>query len=164
MSSNQLLKFVLPIVATGVIGSFAVQSAETPLTAKELREVLVGLGYEVKDLSTEAGKEKYEILTKTDSFNVPMGAEISPSKSYIWLTVYLGADADTRKHRDILKQNGLVQPSQFYVTKSDKLMVALPVENRGMTPAYLKDKISKLVGDVESSATVWQAGSPPPSK
>lgn len=125
---------------------------------KQLREMLVQLGYEVTDISTEAGKEKFSVKFTTTDLNVPVGYEISPSGSYIWLTVNLG-DAPkepSAKTLELLKQNSKIQPTFFYITDSGRLMAALPVENRGVTNAVLRLRSESLTGNVGKTKDVWQ--------
>lgn len=144
----------LPVLA----GILVTQDAEKPLEPDALKTMIEGLGYEVKVLSAEAGKEKFEFLVKTDAFNVPMAAEITPSKNYIWLTANLGKSGEKANYEGLMKANGIVQPVQFYVTKSGTLMVGLPIENHGVTPAWMKKGVEKVAADVSSQASVWQNG------
>ena len=125
---------------------------------KQLREMLVQLGYEVTDISTEAGKEKYSVKFTTNDLNIPVGYEISPSGSYIWLTVNLGEAPKeaTPKCLELLKQNSKIQPTFFYITDSGRLMAALPVENRGVNNAVLRLRSESLTSNVGKTKDVWQ--------
>lgn len=127
------------------------------LDAKQLKEMLQQLGHEVKDLNTEVGKEKFEVKFTTSDLNIPMGFEISPSKSYVWLTVYLGEQPPegSPKNVALLKQNGIVQPCFFYITSKGALMMALPLDNRGITNAYLKDRSERLAENVGKTKSDW---------
>lgn len=126
------------------------------LDAAKLKGMLLGLGYEVKDLSTTVGKESFTVPAKTEGFNVPLAAEISPSKRYIWLSASLGNVKPTQKHEALLKRNGKTQPVHFWITESGLLKVGLALENRQMTPAQLKWGIDKVATDVGTSAADWQ--------
>ncbi len=161
MKSKTIFAILLPLVGTPIIGLNLLQEQNSELNAQQLREMVVGLGYEVKDLSVEAGKEKIQIDVKTEAFNIPLGVEISPSKSYVWLTASLGKDSPERKYRELLMENGKIQPSQFYLTSSNFLMIALPIENRLLTPTIIRNRIDKLAKDVSSRAATWQVGIPP---
>lgn len=141
----------LPVIAGLVVG----QDTGKPLDPAGLKSMVVGLGYEVKDIGTEPGKEKYEFVVTTEGFNVPLGVEISPSKNYIWLTANLGATKETTDYQGLMKANGIVQPCLFYVTKGGTLMIAMAVENRDVTPAWLRKGINKVAGDVSAQASVW---------
>jgi hypothetical protein len=129
-----------------------------PLDSKKLRIMLEQLGYTIKDLVTTPGSEKYEVKHKSATFDVPVGYEISPSKNFIWLTVFLGpAKSDTSvTHLALLKQNAIIQPCFFYVSSKGNLMMGVAVENRGVTNAVLRRHIDKIIADVSSTATYWQ--------
>ncbi|MBS1512057.1 MAG: hypothetical protein JST86_14510 [Bacteroidetes bacterium] len=129
----------------------------SPLTRTELREKLVQLGYTVNDLEKAEGKEKFEVVHKSASLNVPVAYEISPSTNFIWLTVFLGpATNDTAVNNKLLRENFNVQPCQFYITGTGKLMMGIAVENRGVTNAILKRHTDFIVDKVENSAYIWQ--------
>ena len=125
---------------------------------KQLREMLVQLGYEVTDIVKDAGKEKYSVKFSRDSLDIPVGYEISPSNSYIWLTVNLGSapSESSTKNFALLKQNGKVQPCQFYITESGRLMMALPVENRGVTNQVLRARSETISEQVGKTKEIWQ--------
>jgi hypothetical protein len=133
---------------------------DSQMTAAELKEMITNAGYEVKALSEEAGKEKYEFTVKTDEFDVPIAAEISGSKNYIWLTVFLGdaPKADSPKCHAMLSRNFKIQPSHFYVTDGGKLMMGFAMENRGMNPVVFRRTFAKLSDDVVKTADIWNAG------
>ncbi|MFM9871916.1 MAG: hypothetical protein ACKVQS_00460 [Fimbriimonadaceae bacterium] len=148
------LSVMVPLVA----GIAVTQEESKVLSAADLKSMIDGLGYESKDLSTEVGKEKYSLDVRTSSFNIPIGAEITPSKNYVWLTANLGAVSEKTNYEGILKANGVVQPTQFYVSNKGLLMVGLPVENHGVTPVWLKKGIEKLAKDVSDQSGVWNSG------
>lgn len=82
-----LFTWLLPVVSKA-------QSCD-PLDARKLKDMLIGMGYTVKDLNTDIGKEKYEVSITTTGFNVPISYEISPSKNFIWLIANLGKAKDS---------------------------------------------------------------------
>ena len=128
------------------------------LTTEKLREMLVQLGYEVTDIVTTPGKEKYSVNNKTTALNVPVGYEVSPSKNFIWLTVNLGtprADSSVM-FPALLRENARIQPCQFYITSKGILMMGFALENRGLTNAILRKHSEKIVADVASTTAVWQ--------
>jgi len=138
----------------GTLGANYFQSDK--LTADNLKTMSEGLGIEVKQIVTDPGKEKYTLSMKTSKLNIPVGAEISPSTSYVWLTVNLGDNSSAKKHEELLKQNGIVQPTFFYITASGRLMAAHPIDNRAVTPAVLRRCLDKIVADVDKTSGVWQ--------
>jgi hypothetical protein len=143
------------VLLPAAIGTLPQESA--PLDSAALRAMIVGLGFEVKDLSTEVGKEKYELVVVSGGYNVPIGAELSPSRSYIWFTASLGQVNEKTKWEQLLRANGKIQPTQFYVTSSNFLMIGLTVENHGVTPVWLKKSIDKVASDTASQAAAWRS-------
>lgn len=125
------------------------------LSATKLKAVVEGLGYEVKALSTEEGKEKYEFKVTKGSLDVPMAVEISPSKNYIWLTVFLGPSKPNHPFEELLKKNGAIQPSFFYITSKGNLMMGIPMDNRSVNPASMKRNIDKIAADVSDTESLW---------
>jgi hypothetical protein len=128
------------------------------LTRPQLREMLVQLGYDVKDIDKEEGKEKFSVDFSSSDLNIPVGFEISPSGNYIWMTVNLGA-APTEPNLmclNLLKQNGKIQPTFFYVTESGRLMVAQALENKDVTNATLRSRADTVAENVGKTKDVWQ--------
>lgn len=133
---------------------------QTPrqLDGKSLKDTLVQLGYEVKDLNSEEGKEKYEVVFTTSDFNIPVAFEVSPSGTYVWMTINLGSAPAESSPRclALLKRNWSIQPSQFYITEKGALMMGLATENRDITNALLKQKADTIVKYVGQTKDVWQ--------
>jgi hypothetical protein len=128
------------------------------LTAQRLKEMLVQLGYEVQDITTTPGSEKYTVTNKTTALNVPVGYELSPSKNFLWLTVNLGtprADSSVM-NAALLRENTKIQPCQFYITSKGILMMGFALENRGLTNAILRKHSDKIIADVASTTALWQ--------
>lgn len=148
----------LPILAVtlAVAGIPFMLPQDEQVDALQLKKMVEGLGYTTKFLSEDKGKEKFEFPTKTDGFDVPIAGELSASKNYIWLTVFLGpAGDDTAKHSALLKANQRVQPNFFYITDKNNLMLGIAVDNRSLNPAALKRIVDKLSADVGKTADVW---------
>ena len=136
------------------------QTEDKPLTGPEVKTMVQNLGFEVKDLNTETGKEKIEFMVQRDGFDVWLASEVSGSKRFIWITAFLGdstkiANFSARAPK-MLEQNYKIQPSQFYVTDKGSLYMAIAVDNRNVTPAALRWRIDKLASDVTSSAELWK--------
>jgi len=123
----------------------------------QLKSILEQLGYEVKDLDTTAGKEKYSITAAQGGLNIPIAFEISANDTYIWLTVFLTADApDGTMATNLLKKNADIQPSQFYITASGKLMMGVPIENHEVTNAVIRQKTTDILDHVVNTKDIWQ--------
>lgn len=154
MNTLRLL-VLLMLVCCGLWGN--AQSCD-PITRVQLKEKLQDMGFTVKTINEKAGEEKYEVTHAGSGFNVPLGYEISPSTNFIWITAFLGK-ADTlasEKTLAMLNENGKIQPSFFYITSKNNVMMAVAVENRGITAAILRRHIDKLVADVSKTSAVWQ--------
>lgn len=146
-------------LSLSVLPAIASPQGSDGLNGSTLKQMIEGLGYEVKTLNDTAGKEKYEFTLTKDDIDVPVAAEVSPSKNYIWLTVYLGdAPKDTEpasKFAAFLKSNSRIQPTMFYITQSNHLMMGITIENRSVTPALFRRVVDKIVGDVVSTFELW---------
>lgn len=130
----------------------------TPIATSDLRRMLGELGYEVKDLNTVQGTEKYEIKVMAPGFEVPMGIEISPNKAYVWFSVLLGKafDESSPKNMALLKRNAVIQPHHFYVSEKGSLMMAIALENKCVTNFALKKFSDALAAKVSESKVYWQ--------
>jgi hypothetical protein len=138
------------------VPSFA-QTGEAKLDAATLKSTIVGLGYEVKDTITTPGKEKYEFKIEKGDLSIPIGAELSGSKNYIWLTVNLGTDSGKLNYQEILKRNAKIQPSFFYIASNGSVMLAEAIDNRQASATVFRRVIDKLSSDVVDTKDVWQA-------
>jgi hypothetical protein len=153
MSSRTLL----PTLAALSLLPVVVGQEAGPITATQLKDMIVGLNYDVRSLNEEPGKEKYEFTVKTAEYDVPIAAEISGSKNYIWLTVFLGdaPKADSPKCHALLQRNFRIQPCQFYVTERGALMLGMAMENRAVSAGVLSRTVRKVSEDVIGTADVW---------
>jgi hypothetical protein len=129
-----------------------------PVSHQTLRSMAVQLGYTVTDIVAIPGKEKFSIMINSSGLDIPIALEISPSKKYIWLTVNLGkAPADTSlRNASLLKQNAIIQPCQFYVSGSGLTMMGLPLENSGITNAFLREKLEQVSKNVGNTEYIWK--------
>lgn len=153
--SRKLVSLVLSVVA--LLALVGWQTKSDALDIKQIRATLDQLGYTVKDVDTTEGNELYQITVTTGGLDIPIRVQLSKSKSNVWLTVFLrDMKTDDGKALPLLKQNALIQPSQFYVTDKGSLTCGLNVENRGITNAVLKSRIDKIAGDVADSKSLWQ--------
>lgn len=164
MEQDSIMKRVFIILAAaaclGASSLAFVPAQSEKLDAPGLKRMVEGLGYEVKALEETEGKEMYEFKATGGEFDVFMATEISPSKNYIWLTVYFGEMSKREKKTDIFKkllaENGNIQPCQFYTTKSGALKMAMPIDNRGLQSADFKRCIDSIKRNVENTVELWQ--------
>lgn len=148
-----LFIFTLVLIATG-----NGQQTCDQITRAQLRDKLVQLGYEVKDLVKDAGKEKFSVTLTKEGLDIPIAVEISGNTKYIWLTVNLGNPPTQLEamNNTLLKKNADIQPSFFYITEGGKLMMGLPLNNLGITNAFLRDRMESIAGNVVSTRSLWQ--------
>lgn len=130
----------------------------SPITRSQLKEMLKQLGYEVKDIVTTPGKEKYEVIHTKSGYTVPVGYEISASTNFVWLTVNLGNKPDeySSKNSRLIRQNGIIQPCFFYTTEGGALMMGFPLENRGLTNTILRNKTDFITDKVVETSDLWK--------
>ncbi|KAA0238352.1 MAG: hypothetical protein EDM74_06955 [Armatimonadetes bacterium] len=96
-------------------------------------------------------------VVSREGLDIPLAAEVSASKNYVWLTAYFGQIPTDFGDRPLkmLRANFEVQPSQFYITKSDKLMMGIALDNRNIHPAILRRNVDKVAKDVASTQALW---------
>ena len=156
---NQLYRFAtLFILSFAIITSAHGQQSCDQITRAQLRDKLVQLGYDVKDLVKDAGKEKFSVTLTKEGLDIPVAVEISGNTKYIWLTVNLGNPPTQLEamNNTLLKKNADIQPSFFYITEGGKLMMGLPLNNLGITNAFLRDRMESIAGNVVSTRSLWQ--------
>jgi hypothetical protein len=151
------------LVALFAVVGFGFVQSEEKLDAPEVNKMVNGLGFETKIINSEVGKEKYEFTITRGGLDIPIAAEVSASKNFIWLTVFFGeapkaAEASGVKMHTLLNWNFKVQPCQFYITDKGNLMLAIAIENRNVTPLIMKRWVEKLVDDAVRSQDAWKNG------
>lgn len=158
MNQYKSVAFLVALFCTCFFPLFGNAQNCDVITRAQLKEKLEQMGFEVKTLNEKAGEEKYSVSHPGSGFNVPVGYEISASTNFIWLTTFLGKTdtANSVKNLKIIKENANIQPSFFYITAKGNLMMAVAVENRGVTNAILRRHIDKLVADVSKTSAIWQ--------
>lgn len=158
MKRKILITTLITAISVFMLTAFGKAQNCDQLTGAQLKEKLIQLGNEVRDINATPGSEKYEVKYTTATLDVPVAYELSGSKNWVWLTVFLGTpQADTSvMNAALLKQNFIVQPCQFYITAKGSLMIGMAIENRGLTNAIIKKHSDKIVADVVSTASFWQ--------
>lgn len=150
-------------VSVATIAVLAAPAFAQVLDMAQLRTMLENMGDAVKvSDGTEAAPTRLEVQMKSGGYDIPVGFEISPSGRYIWATAFLGSAAsiDGARALALLKKNAEIQPSSFYITSKNSLMIAYAVDNRALGPAHMKFVLDKLANDISGSASVWQPPAP----
>ena len=147
--SRLRLLLLAAVIFTAPLSTAATETDQ--IDATSLKQMLSAMGYTLTDLTAE----KFEFTLKTSELEIPIAAEVSSSKNFIWLTVFLGKNKPTLNYEELLKQNFIIQPCFFYITGKENFMMGVAMENRGLTPAVVRRIVEKLSRDVQSTRPVW---------
>lgn len=155
---KKLLITLTTLLAVCILSVTAAAQDCAPITGSQLRTMLINMGYTVKDLNTTPGSEQIEIKNTTSGLDIYLLCEVSPSKNFVWLTALLNSDSTSFQSRtkDLLKQNGIVQPAQFYISKNGSLKFGLAAENRGVTAAILRRHIDMVSNNIVKTKSFWE--------
>jgi hypothetical protein len=150
---------LLFVTAVALVGWQA--NAPVQWDAVALKKGIEDIGYEPKNISREADQEKYEFKLERGGLNIPISAEITSSKNYIWLLAVLATDVKEESYSasklfKILQANGNIQPAQFFITRNGRLLVGQAIENRNVTNAILRRVVEKLATNVVETKELWQ--------
>lgn len=122
-----------------------------------LKTMLTNMGYEPKPLS-----KGFLISQKLDTWTVNMQVVLSGNLGKIGMNANLGQiekleDIPSDKWLALLVSNGDVDPSAFYVDRQQKkLYLHRSIDNRAITPAFLREQIDAFCGNVKSTAELWK--------
>lgn len=120
-----------------------------------LKAMVQGMGHAIQDVS----ESKFEVKIDHSDYQVPVAFEVSGSGRYVWLTAYFGTVPEgglpAEQANAMLRRNAEIQPSHFYLTDKNGLMLALPVENRAVDAAVMLRCLNKICDDVVNSAELW---------
>lgn len=164
MSSVKSAAILLVVImSAGVMGAAPtarafVQAATTPghLNDDKLRQMLDGMGLEPKPLS-----KGFLIAIKRESWTINLQLVISPDQAKIGMNANLGVienpDAVTAAQwKALLAANTDIDPSSFYFdSKQKKLYMHRVLDNREVTPAYLRTQIDNFIGNMKSTEALW---------
>lgn len=127
------------------------------LSNDTLKSMLDGLGYEPKALS-----KGYLIALKKDTWTINMQLVLSPDLTKVGLNANLGAiekmeDVTAATWLALLQENATIDPSSFYVDKDQKkLYLHRVLDNRAITPAYIRKQVETFAGNVRDTEALWK--------
>jgi hypothetical protein len=149
---------LLAVVSMALAAGFAYVQDASRIDAPRLKKMLGELGYKVDDIETEVGKEKYAVVVVRDGLDIPVGVELSGNRNYLWMTVNLGKapEATSKMHSDMLRENAKRQPTHFYISGRDLVMLGLPTENRGVDNALLRQRLDSIADTVIATEELWK--------
>jgi hypothetical protein len=146
---------ICPAPATAApIQSSAVASGQ--LDDDKLRQMLDAMGFEPKALS-----KGFLITIKRDAWTTYIQLVISKDQAKIGLNANLGVvespDSITAAQwRSVLAANRDIDPSSFYYdVDQKKLYIHRVMDNRAVTPAYLRTQIDNFVDNMKSTEALW---------
>lgn len=127
------------------------------LTNDTLKSTLDGLGYEPKALS-----KGFLVALKKDSWTINMQLVLSPDQTKLGINANLGAiekmeDVPAATWLALLQENANIDPSSFYVDKDQKkLYLHRVLDNRAITPAYIRKQVETFAGNVRDTEALWK--------
>jgi len=149
------------------IGTTKTTSGAKELTDNDLLTLFERMGYETTT-SESADKKTLWINVKMNrselggSFEVAVA--LSPNKKKMWAHVHLATlkpehEANAPALLKLLEQNAVVGPNHFRIdAKSKALYLSRCADNRGLTPALVKDHIEILLDTCVQTKSDWNTG------
>jgi hypothetical protein len=137
--------------------SSASQQTGQALTNESLSTMLSNMGYEPKALS-----KGFLIAKKVDSWTINVQVVLSPNLTKIGMNANLGKvdkleDITAPQLLTLLISNGDIDPSCFYIDRDQKkVYLHRSLDNRAVTPAFLREQIDAFCGNVRSTADQWK--------
>jgi hypothetical protein len=130
------------------------QSTTRGIEDADLKKMLTALGYKPDE---SAGI--FEVDLKTDKLDIPTRVFLSKSKLKLWISTTVMKDADVAKlTRDqavaMLEKNVDIGPAHFMI-EDDYLKIKMPVDNRGIDQAMLKNELTYFAEQVATTKELW---------
>jgi hypothetical protein len=129
--------------------------AEAALTDEALGVMLEQMGYEPKTQG-DANGTFYFINIEHNGWTLPYTVELSPNKKFVWtsisiLTLPEGQQPTPEVLQKLMEQNDDLGPAKIsYRKQSRKIMLSLPLLNRGVTPALFRDQLNSLNNNAQA--------------
>ena len=128
-----------------------------PLTDETLKQMLIGLGYEPKPLS-----KGFLISIKQDTWTLNLQTVLSANREKLGLNANAGsvedpASVSASDWMKLLISNGEIEPTTFYFDKDQKKLYLHRVsDNRGVTPAILRQEIDRFCKHIRDTGDLWK--------
>lgn len=155
-----LLKMICAIAFAGSVFTPATLRAQTAapveLTDESLQQMLAGLGYSPKKLS----KGFLIVVARSNNWTINMQVTLSPDGTKFGLNANLGlvdeATVTTAQWLELLISNGEIDPSSFYFSRDQKkLFLHRSLDNRAVTPEFLRKQIERFADNVVGTEKLW---------
>lgn len=134
-----------------------VQEPALTFTDETLRKTLEGLGYAPRKLGNG-----YFISIKKDPWTFNIHLALSKDLAYLGLNANLGSvekldDVTNAQWMNLLVANGNIDPSFFSFDKpTKKLYIHHALDNRSLTPAYLRQQVDGFCANIKDTADSWK--------
>jgi len=138
-------------------GDQDIRQSGQALTDETLHKTLEGLGYEPKKLGNG-----YLISIKKDSWTYNMQFVLSKDLSRLGMNANLGVvekpdEVSGAQWMNLLVANGTIDPSFFFFDKdSKKLYLHRVLDNRAITPAYIRQQTDNFCTNIKDTADSWK--------
>jgi hypothetical protein len=121
----------------------------------ELKDMLTGLGFEPKAIA-----KGFLVTIKQDTWTTYVQLVLSNDKTKIGMNANLGKvdqeSVTASQWMALLAANADIDPSVFYYNKdAKKLYIHRVLDNRSITPAFLRDQIEKFDSNVRETKGLW---------
>jgi hypothetical protein len=127
------------------------------VTDEGLQQMLDNMGFDPKKLG-----KGYLITIKRDAWTYNMQILLSPDKTKIGFNANLGIvenpDSVTAEQwKNLLISNGNIDPSFFFFDKdTKKLYLHRVLDNRGITPSFMRQQIENFCGNIKETGDLWK--------
>jgi hypothetical protein len=127
----------------------APKAAATALTDESLGVMLEQLGLEPKTQNDKNG-DYYFINIEHNGWTLPYTVELSPNKKFVWISISIltlpeGQLPTGDVLQKLMEENDNLGPAKIaYRKNSRKIMLSLPLLNRGVTPAIFREQLNSL--------------------
>ena len=145
------------VVAPASHAQEVVSAAQASLTNDDLKTMLSNLGLEPKPLS-----KGFLLAIKRDTWTINMQIVLSPDLTKLGLNANLGKidnpeTVTAEQWKNLLISNGDIDPSAFYFDKDQgKLYLHRSMDNRDVSPSFLRKQIDNFADNVKSTADLWK--------
>lgn len=130
--------------------------APAALTDETLQLMLANMGYAPKALS-----KGFLIAVQRDgNWTINMQLVLSPDHTKLGFNANLGkveeAGVTAAQWAELLVSNGDIDPSAFYFDREkQKLYLHRSLDNRALTPEFLRQQVDKFADNVKSTGKLW---------
>ena len=169
---KKCLLVLMTMLAFGIARAEEPKKADSPkpdtktdtgaLTPEKLGAMLRDLGYEPKDVSVDKKKDIYEITTESNGWKVYITVSLSSDRTLLWLDVNFNPIANTEASPTaawlkLLELSHENDPIHFTLDDKNRIHVAMPQDNHGITPVALRKTIENFDAVVRQTAPYWKA-------